>query len=90
MHETIFSAHTRPKYEKKKKLGSPCNLNSYNGFGIGMFSPICYVLQFQFTRARTHGHLSLTDAHSVSNGHNEINMVSNCSEKFGKYHEKKG
>ena len=37
------------------------------------------------TWARTHGYLSSTDAHSVINSDKEINIVSNCSEKYEEY-----
>ena len=59
---------------------------SYNGFCIDMFLTI-YMLCIK--RARAHRHLSWIDAHLVINGHKEINMVSNCLEKYGKYHERK-
>ena len=41
------------------------------------------------TRARAHRHLSWMDAHLVINGHKEKNMVSNCSKKYEKYHDRK-
>ena len=40
-------------------------------------------------RARAHEHLSWMDARLVINGHKEINMVSNCSKKYEKYHGRK-
>ena len=41
------------------------------------------------TRARAHAHSSWTDAHSLINGHKEINKVSNCSGKHEEYCVKK-
>ena len=40
-------------------------------------------------RARTHGHFSWIDAHLLIIIHTEINMVSNPSRKYEKYHERK-
>ena len=37
------------------------------------------------TRSRAYGHVFQTDANSVNNGHEKINMVSNCSEKDKEY-----
>ena len=61
---------------------------SYNGFCIGMFLPI-YATGVCNKRARAHRRLSWIDAHLVINGHKEINMVSNSSKKYEKYHERK-
>ena len=75
-YEIIPSTHTLSKYEKKLAV-----LIHPNGLFKGMFLPI-YAM---YCKNRAYGRLSWTDAHSVINSDEEINLVSNCSEKYEEY-----